>query len=210
MNTILIFAGGDRSGKALLDDLPTADHVIAADSGHHNAIALGLDVDVIVGDFDSISPDVQIATTTEIVPYPEDKDFTDLELAFELAARLDPRRIVLVGAEGGRFDHELGAISLLGSPRWAAVPEIEWVRSDAHLYLVRGTVRIQGDPGSNISLFAVGGDALGVSTTGLAWELSSEALLSGSSRGVSNQFQKSEATIQVEGGAVLAVIPNAT
>lgn len=207
MTTTLVFAGGDPVPPALRDELPEADRVIAADSGHHNAIALGFDVDIIVGDFDSLSPTSPVAGATQKVAHPMDKDATDLELAFELAVAEGPRRIVLIGAEGGRVDHELAALVVLASPQWSEVPEIEWVRSDAHIYLIRHTIRIQGDPGEFISLLAVGGDALGITTTGLAWALDGETLRYGSSRGVSNQFTGPEATIRVEKGTLMAVAP---
>jgi thiamine pyrophosphokinase len=207
MSTVLVFAGGNPVPLPLRDELPEPDRVIAADSGHENAIALGFDVDVIVGDFDSLSPGSPVAGGTRRVRHPEDKDATDLELALELAVAEAPRRIVLVGAEGGRFDHELAALTVVGSPRWAGVPEIEWVRSDAHVYVIRKTIRIQGDPGAYVSLLAVGGDAVGITTTGLVWALKGETLRSGSSRGASNQFGSPEATIRVEEGALVAVVP---
>ncbi|MCU1346500.1 MAG: Thiamine diphosphokinase, partial [Acidimicrobiia bacterium] len=55
--------------------------IIAADSGLHSATELGLAVDVVVGDMDSVLPealrDAGVAGT-EIVRYPPEKDATDL------------------------------------------------------------------------------------------------------------------------------------
>lgn len=210
MSTVLIFAGGDPVPQTLRGELPDADFVIAADSGHDIALTLGVGVDVIVGDFDSLSPASPVAETTQRIDFPADKDATDLELAFQLASERQPRRVVVVGAEGGRFDHELSALGLISSPRWSGVPEIEWIRSDSHIYLVRNTIRIQGDPGEHISLLALAGDAVGVTTTGLVWALDDEILRHGSSRGTSNQFSSPEATIRVGSGTLLAVIPRGT
>ena len=66
--------------------LPEADMVIAADRGADNAIALGLTVDLLVGDLDSVSEETLAACHT-VVQHPIDKDVTDLELA--LAAAVD-------------------------------------------------------------------------------------------------------------------------
>ena len=207
MSTIIVFAGGKAVARTAVEELPLADRVIAADSGYLIASSLGYRVDTVVGDMDSIGSMAQIHESTEVVRHPVDKDATDLELAFELAARDQPRRIVLVGAEGGRFDHEVAAVSVICSDRWGVIPEIDWVRSDAISYVIRHARRIQGDPGGLISLIPIGGDATGVVTTGLRWELNGETLHAGSTRGVSNVLLRTEIMVRLSSGVLLAVIP---
>jgi len=208
MSTIIIFAGGVKVPRSAVDELPAPDLVIAADSGYQVAVSLGYEVDTLIGDMDSVGPLDDIPATTSIVRFPEDKDATDLELAFELAVREQPQRIVLVGAEGGRFDHELSAAAMICSDRWAPVPDIDWVRSDSISHVIRDARRIQGDPGDLFSLIPVGGDATGVTTTGLQWELGEDTLHAGSSRGVSNILLQTEILIQVAHGVLLGVFPS--
>lgn len=209
MSTIMIFAGGETLTESALEELPRPDYVIAADSGFELADKFGFDTDVIVGDFDSLASLSDVPDGTELVRHHEDKDATDLELAFELALHRDPARIVLVGAQGGRFDHELSAATLICSDRWKDVAEIDWVRQAATCSVVRGTRRLQGDPGATVSLIAFGGDAHGVVTQGLEWELADEMLYSGSSRGVSNRIRRPEFSVRVESGILLVVLSNA-
>ncbi|MEX1037452.1 MAG: thiamine diphosphokinase [Acidimicrobiia bacterium] len=207
MSTIIVFAGGMRVPRTAVEELPAPDLVIAADSGYQIAISLGYNVDTLIGDMDSVGPLDDIPGTTNVVRFPEDKDATDLELAFELAVREQPQRIVLVGAEGGRFDHELSAVAVICSDRWRNVPDIDWVRSDSISHVIRDTRRVQGDPGDLFSLIPVGGDATGVTTTGLRWELQGETLDAGSSRGISNILLQTEVLIQVADGVMLGVFP---
>ena len=207
MSTVIVFAGGNAVARTAVEELPLADRVIAADSGYLIAASMGYRVDTVVGDMDSIGSMAQIHESTEVVRHPADKDATDLELAFELAVREQPRRIVLVGAEGGRFDHEVAAVSVICSDRWSVIPEIDWVRSDATSYVIRHTRRIQGDPGDLFSLIPIGGDATGVATTGLKWELNGETLHSGSTRGISNVLLRTEVVVRISGGVLLGVIP---
>lgn len=207
MSTIIIFAGGTTVPRSAVDELPSPDLVIAADSGYQVAVSLGYEVDTLIGDMDSVGPLDDIPATTSIVRFPEDKDATDLELAFELAVREQPQRIVLVGAEGGRFDHELSAVAMICSDRWRHVADIDWVRSDSISHVIRDARRIQGDPGDLFSLIPVGGDATGVNTTGLQWELEEDTLHAGSSRGVSNILLQTEILIQVADGVLLGVFP---
>lgn len=207
MSIVIVFAGGEMVDVGIKDDLPIPDLVIAADSGHENAARLGFVVDTLIGDMDSIAPSPAVSSQTHVITYPEDKDATDLELALEHAAKGQPDRIVLVGAQGERFDHELGAVTVLCSGRWEEVGELDWIRSDARCHVIRRARRINGDPNSLISLIPFGGDARGVSTQGLRWELDGDDLVSGSTRGLSNRFARPEALIRVEAGVILAVIP---
>jgi thiamine pyrophosphokinase len=207
MSTVIIFAGGKDIPPTTIDELPAADTVIAADSGYLIAESLGCKVDTIVGDMDSVGSLEDVPDSTEVIRYPVDKDATDLELAFELAIRNEPRRIVLVGAEGGRFDHEVAAITVICSDRWSGVPEIDWVRSDSISHVIRDTLRIQGDPGDLFSLIPVAGDAIGVTTAGLRWELEGETLYAGSARGISNVLLRTEIVVRIAGGVLLGVLP---
>jgi thiamine pyrophosphokinase len=78
---------------------------------------------------------------------------------------------------------------------------------EALVHVVRGTRAIGGEPGELISLYAVGGSATGVTTSGLRWPLDDDALAPGSTRGLSNAFASTAATIEVRGGVLLAIRP---
>jgi thiamine pyrophosphokinase len=204
MDTILIFAGGDLPDPDLAGDLPSADLIVAADSGYDVALHLGFRVDVLVGDMDSIS-DVPISDDVIVERHPVDKDQTDLDLALELAMREDPARVVVVAGTGGRFDHELSTSGLLCSERWAGIDEIDWVSSRGWAHVLRRRRILHGDVGATVSLIPIGGLAVGVTTKGLKWELSGEDLEPGSTRGVSNEMRAPVADIKLESGCLLVV-----
>ena len=206
MDTILIFAGGDLPDARLADELPTADLVVAADSGYDVALHLGHRVDVLVGDMDSIS-DVAIPDQVRVERHPADKDQTDLDLAFDLALTEDPGRVVVVGGTGGRLDHEVSTSGLLCADRWADIDEIDWVSPRGWAHVVRRRRILHADVGATISLIPVGGWAIGVATSGLEWELRGEDLEAGSTRGVSNVMKAPFAEVRLESGCLLAVFP---
>jgi thiamine pyrophosphokinase len=66
---------------------------------------------------------------------------------------------------------------------------------------------MEGTPGELISLFAAGGPARGLVTHGLRWRLDGDDLVPGSTRGLSNEFVETTATVQVREGVVIAVRP---
>lgn len=206
MDIALIFAGGDPLPRGLVDDLPQADLVVAADSGYDTAIASGHRVDVLVGDLDSIS-ETNIPGHVIIERHPTDKDATDLELAMSHVIADEPERIVIVGGAGGRVDHELAAASLLCADRWAGI-EIDWVTDRGWAHVIRGRRIIHGDIGAVMSLIPMGGPAIGVYTKGLRWQLEDATLHHGTTRGVSNEFIGPVADVRVTSGCLLAVLPS--
>ena len=208
MKTAVIVSGGDPVPPDVLEDLPDDPWVVAADGGADHAADLGLAVDVLIGDLDSVSRDVVSSIDEErIIGHPTDKDATDLELAFELVAAADDvDRVVLVGGTGGRLDHFLANAMLICAPRFAHL-DLVWIAPPARATVVRDHVRLHGSVGDKVSLIPIGGDAVGVTTTGLRWPLAGDDLRIGSTRGVSNEFSTAVSTIAIESGVLLVVQP---
>lgn len=209
--TVIVVTGGDPVPARADDDLPADAFVIAADSGIDHAAALGRRVDVAVGDFDSVSPAGLAAVErsgARVERHPTAKDRTDLELALDAVLALDPApdRAVVLGGHGGRLDHLLANALLLASPAYTAVP-IEARMGPARVHAVRGRIELNGRPGELVTLLAVGGPARGVRTEGLLYPLAGEDLQPGSTRGVSNQFTGPAATVTLDAGVLLAVLP---
>ena len=209
---VIVFAGSTPVPPALRDRLPEGAGVIAADSGLHVADALGLHVDLLVGDLDSADAsrvDAAAASGTTIERHPAEKDATDLELAFDAARARGASRIVVVDGGGDRLDHLLGNLALLASPALAGV-QVEAYAGTARLAVARGgepAVEIHGPPGSLVTLLAAGGPARGIITEGLRYPLHCEELAPGTSRGVSNELVGGSAAVGLESGILLVVQP---
>jgi thiamine pyrophosphokinase len=80
LDLVLVFAGGDPPPRSVLAEMASPDYVIAADSGLDHAVRLGVAVDLLVGDLDSVSADA-IALAASVQRHPVDKDATDLAIA---------------------------------------------------------------------------------------------------------------------------------
>ena len=206
---IVVVAGGDPPDPESALAIPLGARVIAADRGLEHALALGLDVEIAVGDFDSASSEAGAraeASGTRIERHSAEKDATDLELALDAALALGPEGILVLAGDGGRLDHLLSTLLLLGSSRYEAV-EIDAFVGPARVHVVRGQRAIEGSVGELVSLLALHGPAEGVRTEGLAYPLEGETLEPGSSRGVSNVFAVATARISLERGVLLAIRP---
>lgn len=205
--TVVVVAGGPDPPRAPV--LPPHVAVIAADGGAEHARHLGLRVDRVVGDLDSLpraTADALAGAGAAIEHHPVDKDKTDFELALEAALVLQPDRIVIVGSASGRLDHVLAQLTVLTSELLSGV-EVDALLGPALLHVVRARRVLHGRQGELLSLFALPGPASGVTTAGLEYRLDAETLPAGVGRGVSNVFAAEQAEITVTDGVILVVRP---
>ncbi len=206
----IVLAGGDPVDPRLRMHLPDEAVVIAADSGLHQAELLGLRVDYVVGDLDSADPaalERAVAAGASVERHPVDKDATDLELAFDTARDRGAQRITVVGGAGGRLDHFLANVAVLGAARFADL-DIDARLGDAYVVVVQGGRPphvVTGAVGSLLTLLAVGGDACGITTSGLRFPLQGANLRPGTSRGVSNVLIGTEGSVVLQQGTLLVI-----
>ena len=85
------------------------DFIVACDAGYRNAARLGLQPDLIVGDFDSAP---QPKTAQETIVLPHVKDDTDTQYAARWLLEQGYDEITLLGALGGaRLEHTLANLA---------------------------------------------------------------------------------------------------
>jgi len=209
--TAVVVIGGPPINKSVAKYLPRYDYVIAADSGLHSAIDLGLRVNLVIGDMDSVDPAVLISAAANGVTVqrlPHDKDATDTELALLAAVAYGSQQIVLVTGGGGRLDHQLGILSAMQHQALKDC-DVSALWDTARIQLLRGPglCTIHGKVGEVVGLIAQHGDALGVTTDGLKWALNDETLEAHSSRGVSNELVATTATISLAHGQLFVIQP---
>ena len=190
--------------------LDAADLVIAADGGADVLDRLGRRPDRLVGDLDSADPALVeriAAAGTAIERHPADKEASDTELALASALEAGATEVVLLGALGGaRLDHELANVLLLAGPALAG-RAARLVRGPTTVRMVgdRGRLALDGGTGDLVTLLPIGGDAVGVTTEGLRWELDRATLALGPSRGLSNEIVRTPASVSVTEGRLLVV-----
>jgi thiamine pyrophosphokinase len=224
----VVLAGGAPLPASLLHDVADAiDHAaltVAADAGLHHAHRADREVDVLIGDLDSVDAHSLARAReagTDVRTHPVDKDATDLELALDVVlehaargGRVDEGGergergerpdVLVIGGHGGRTDHLIANLLLLAAARYAPLRLRAWWGVDV-VHVVRDTVTLTGEVGGRVSLLALHGAVEGVSTTGLRFPLTDAVLEAGSSLGMSNALSGPHATVTVQRG-VLAVL----
>lgn len=206
-----VFTGGDLSDTAfyntqLADIQP--DLVIGVDKGSELLDRLDVRPDLLVGDFDSIDPEVLKRLKAKGIPtetHPVRKDQTDTELALTRALDAHPDVIYLYGATGTRLDHMLSSIDAMTI---AAERDVEIHLIDPHndLSLYKGPKKITCSlpTGRTISLLPLSDTAGPVTIAGFDYPLT-DAMLTRRTSGwtVSNVTTAAPQTIAFDGGWLL-------
>ena len=206
MQTVVVANGIIENEDRALSAAGSADLLIAANGGTRHCLRLGLMPAVVVGDLDSLeTADRQVvsASGTELLPYPIDKDQTDLEIALLLAAERGADEIVVLGAIGGRLDMTVANVLLLTHPKLHGLHVELWHANETAYVLEAPGGKIEGQPGDLISLIPLGSSVSEITTKGLRYPLDREALVSGPARGVSNELITAEANVNFGSGALL-------
>jgi len=183
------------------------DVVICVDGGAGNALAMGLQPRVVIGDMDSMEKELREHLEKEgcrFIEHPARKNETDSELAIRYALAEGATELVLLAALGGRIDHTLANVMLLAIPELSKV-EARLVDGNQEVLLTRDEITIEGVPGDVVSLLPISADVEGIHTAGLEYALHGETLKLGAARGVSNVLVAPRATISVERGLLLLV-----
>ncbi len=183
-----------------------SDFIVCADGGTRYALLMGIVPDIVLGDFDSLTPDVKAVlegTDCQISSFPKEKDMTDTELALQCCLDQHPEEIVLMGTLGTRIDHSLSNILLLfGVPDGVRVKVIN---EQNEIMLLKKKLTFSGAPGDLVSIIPLSYELKGVSTRGLKYMLRDDTIFLGTSRGVSNEMADSEAMIEIKEGIALVI-----
>ncbi len=207
----IVIGAGD-----LTVDLPERardDFWIAVDGGLGHCKTLGVKADLILGDFDSVSPeDAKAVQTLEreaperIFRLPTKKDDTDMLAALKEGMRRGYRDFWIYGGTGGRLDHTLANIQcLLYLKKNGAAGYL--VDEDGMIFaIVDETVEFpQGRKGC-LSLFSLTEESVGVTIRGMKYPLEKAVIRNDFPVGISNEFTGEKAAISVEKGQLVCMV----
>lgn len=203
MRAVLVL-GGDPPTTDERRHLATADVVVATDGGAATLLREGLLPDRIIGDMDSLAPELEQYAIAEEVPmdrHPAAKAETDGELALRWVLDQGPRELLLLGGHGGRSAMFLTHLTLLRRAAEANVRATMIGHGETLRVLLAGEEHGAGPPGL-LNMIAL--EPAVVVLDGLRYS-GRIALPAWGGKGVSNPIKTPLGRVQVEEGVVLVI-----
>lgn len=188
--------------------VPAGSFVICADRGYLHCARLGLEPDLLVGDFDSLQKPPEGIARISLDPR---KDYTDTDHAVAEALARGCNRLLLCGMLGGRLDHTLANLSTLGAcARRGANALLTDGVTDVHPLAAQpptgGELMIAPRAGCYFSLLSLVDACSGVTIDGGAYPLENYPLSSLEARAVSNEFCGVPVRVSMQRGVLLVVV----
>ncbi|MBR6059460.1 MAG: thiamine diphosphokinase [Victivallales bacterium] len=153
-NTTVILANGTfPTAPQALAVLDGAVRIVCCDGATISLMESGRTPTAVIGDLDSISPEMREKLTSVIVHVTE-QETNDLNKAFRYCLAQGWTDIVILGATGKREDHTLGNISLLVDFA-QKVPGIKMITDDGIFEVMLESGSREARVGQQISIFAM-------------------------------------------------------
>jgi thiamine pyrophosphokinase len=208
MKNVLIIGGGPIDLAQLKAELELRPElIIAADRGGAYLTKLAVLPTVLIGDFDSMPSETlrsMVAAGVEVKTFAATKDYTDLELAVDLALERGATQINVLGGLGGRIDHTLGNMGLLLKALERDV-EAHLLDPGHDIIVIKDRKTLTKRTGWAVSLVPLSLKASGITTTGLVYKLDKADLFFQSTRGIHNEFMAEKATIELKQGILMVI-----
>ena len=178
------------------------DYIVFCDSGLKHMDSLGVNPNLIVGDFDSYdNPNLDVET----IVLPCEKDDTDTVFAVKEALKRGLNEFLLIGVIGARLDHTLGNVSILMyldslSKKGVIIDDY------SEMEIVSKEPAFIEDSFAYFSLINVSGKAKGIVVENAKYPLDNAEITCEYQYGISNEVMKGEiAKVSVSDGQLLLV-----
>lgn len=185
---------------------------VAVDGGLKVFRKIGWKPHFAVGDWDSLGDEKVSAALRGIfhLTLPRNKDRSDLYYACRAAVSTGATDLVCLGVTGGRPDHQLATLFDLSEIAHQGGSKLSVVAVDnetRYHFLSEKNPEWHGtlEIGQTVSVFALEGQARGVTLQGFKYPLKN-AVLEPSSHGLSNRVSKTQCSIKVRKGRVVVLV----
>jgi thiamine pyrophosphokinase len=152
--------------------LRSAIVVVCCDGAVESLLPFGREPDYIVGDLDSISPELK-ERFADRLHHVAEQESNDLTKSINFCRRKGYGKITIFGATGKREDHTLGNISLLAE--YAREVEVQMLTGYGVLNVASGSSSFESFAGQQVSIFCLSPQTC-IATAGLKYPISGSPL----------------------------------
>ena len=198
-NPVIFLGGGEYSSENVTQALTISDVVVAADSGAAIALENDLHPELVIGDFDSIDPEMleRIPAVGRI--HVTEQDTTDFEKCVQ---RVLCPLVVGVGFTGNRLDHTLAAFSVLSK---YSDRRIILLGKEDLVFTAPRNLALSLPVGTVFSLFPMA-EVTGRST-GLRWPIEGLRMHPSGQIGTSNEVSEANVSLKFDQDGMLIILP---
>ena len=205
MKSCILLANGEAPKKNVINFLLKNgfDDLIAVDGGANSAYKLSITPDFIIGDLDSIKPEVKKYYTgkSKIIKYRRQTD-TDVEKSLNFAIRNNYGKVILLGVTGDRFDHTICNLSLI--VKYSERLKLFVYHQTSLLAAYTSNVELDTEKGEIVSIFMFGANPL-ITSKGLKYKLKNSSIKFGERESLSNVASSSKVSLQISGGTAFVI-----
>ena len=195
---VTLIGGGDSSHEDVEIARNLAPICVAADSGAHLALDMGVDLTAVIGDMDSISDRAREQIPPERFHFIAEQDSTDFDKALR---SINAPLIIAIGFTGGQIDHSLAALNTLVKRRNKA---IILMGAEDVVFLCPKVMELPMPAGTRISLFPMG--SVQGHSKGLQWPIDGIDFAPGQRSGTSNRATGG-LYLEMNAPAMLCILP---
>lgn len=205
MKQAVILANGLSPAKGEFKYFASAGYgfLICADGGANSAYKLGLIPDLIMGDFDSVSPEALefFRSYSKIVRLKRQND-TDVEKCLKYCIANKFKEVILTGVTGDRLDHSFCNLGIV--LKYFDKIKIKIVHQKSILSAHTGMIEFETVKGETISLYGIDRRTK-VFSSGLKYPLNNIPLPFGERESTSNIAKGKMVRLKVTGGKIFIV-----
>ena len=151
---VVIFANGEiPMHEVALRQLKNAEIIICCDGAITNLLKLGFEPTIIIGDGDSIPPEL-LEKYADIIVQDKDIEYNDLNKALRYALQKGLNKIALIGAFGLREDHTLANLSIVLMFAEEKHSDIVIVGNYGVFTPIFQSIKLNSFPGQQVSIFS--------------------------------------------------------
>lgn len=149
---VILADGSFPTHEIPLGYLRNADQIICCDGSAENLVLTDLEPEAIVGDLDSLSPEIAEKFSDRLFKVSE-QDTNDLTKAINWSIKKGYKEIIILGATGKREDHTIGNISLLGE--YCREIKVSMVTDTGTIIPLLKSSKVLSFPGQQVSIFSI-------------------------------------------------------
>jgi thiamine pyrophosphokinase len=167
IQAIILADGSFPVNEIPLNYLRDAEHIICCDGSAENLILADLEPEAIIGDLDSINPEIAERFKDRLFQ-DSDQDTNDLTKSVRWCIKNGFNEVVILGATGKREDHTISNISLLGE--YCREIKVTIVTDTGTIIPLLKSCKVSSFTGQQVSIFSIDPETR-ITSKGLKYKL---------------------------------------